>query len=198
MRELVIKISEEIYKNIQNKSTEIQAEGYTVENAILNGTPLPKGHGRLVDIDLLRDQVSHDEREAFSHHQVWLLLSVHNKEIPTILDADETYKNRLYISEEDYKNRVIGVDLNHVEEKSKETANASDWIKCSDRLPDLDVDVLGTRKGYGDVVKVARWETGLEECKWEWVKTDDIEGNSYEPDAIIAWMPLPEGFKEER
>ena len=37
---LVIKISEEVYKNIQSKSTEIQAEGWTIENAILNGTPL--------------------------------------------------------------------------------------------------------------------------------------------------------------
>ena len=46
--ELIIKLSEEMYKNIQSKSTEVQAEGYTVENAILNGTPLPKGHGRLM------------------------------------------------------------------------------------------------------------------------------------------------------
>ena len=46
---LVIKLSEEMYKNIQSKSTEVQAEGYTVENAILNGTPLPKGHGDLFD-----------------------------------------------------------------------------------------------------------------------------------------------------
>ncbi len=38
--ELIIKIPEEVYKNIQSKSTEIQAEGYTVENTILNGTPL--------------------------------------------------------------------------------------------------------------------------------------------------------------
>lgn len=29
--ELVVKIPEEIYKNIQSKSTEIQAEGYTVK-----------------------------------------------------------------------------------------------------------------------------------------------------------------------
>lgn len=53
--ELVIKIPEEIYKNIQSKSTEIQAEGYTVENAILNGTPLPK-HGRLFDENELKKE----------------------------------------------------------------------------------------------------------------------------------------------
>lgn len=47
--EIVIKIPEKVYKNIQSKSTKIQAEGYTVENAILNGVPLPKGHGRIID-----------------------------------------------------------------------------------------------------------------------------------------------------
>lgn len=37
---LIINIPEEVYKNIQSKSTEIQAEGYTLENAVLNGIPL--------------------------------------------------------------------------------------------------------------------------------------------------------------
>lgn len=71
-----------------------------------------------------------------------------------------------------------------------------DWTNCSDNLPDMDVDVLGTTKRYGDVVKVARWETTLEASGWEWMLTDDIEGNAYKPDEIIAWMPLPEGYKE--
>jgi len=37
---LIIDIPEEVYKNIQSKSAEIQIEGYTVENAVLNGTPI--------------------------------------------------------------------------------------------------------------------------------------------------------------
>lgn len=98
--QLVVEISEDTFFDLKKKQNRTE-----VDNAVLNGTPLPKGHGKLVDIDLLRNQVSHDEREAFSKHQVWLLLSVHNKDIPTILDADEAYKNR-----------VIGVDLNHAEE----------------------------------------------------------------------------------
>ena len=98
--QLVVEISEDTFFDLKKKQNRTE-----VDNAVLNGTPLPKGHGKLVDIDLLRNQVSHDEREAFSKHQVWLLLSVHNKNIQTILDADEAYKNR-----------VIGVDLNHAEE----------------------------------------------------------------------------------
>lgn len=70
------------------------------------------------------------------------------------------------------------------------------WIKCSDRLPDMDVDVLGTTKDYGDVVKVTRMKTYCKVTGWEWVLTDDVEGNAYNPDEIIAWMPLPEVYKE--
>jgi len=36
---IVIDIPEELYKNIQKRSTEIQAEGLILENAVLNGTP---------------------------------------------------------------------------------------------------------------------------------------------------------------
>lgn len=75
-----------------------------------------------------------------------------------------------------------------------------DWIKikCPDDLPDLGVDVLGTTKEYSDVVKVARCKSYIKKGGWEWVLTDDIEGTSYKPDEIIAWMPLPEGFKEDK
>lgn len=109
--QIAIEISDELYQSVQNGT-------YcgSLYKELKEGIPLPKGHGRLIDIDLLRNQIDDDKREAFSKHQVWLLLSVHNKQIPTILDADEAYKNRLHISEEDYKNRIIGVDLNHAEE----------------------------------------------------------------------------------
>lgn len=38
---LIINIPDEVYKDIQSKSTEIQVEGYMIENAILNGTLIP-------------------------------------------------------------------------------------------------------------------------------------------------------------
>lgn len=105
--QIVINISEESYKNIKEQVDKRDYPDMQIGRAIADGVLIPECHGKLVDIDLLRDQVSHDEREAFSKHQVWLLLSVHNKNIPTILDADEAYKNR-----------VIGVDLNHAEAES--------------------------------------------------------------------------------
>lgn len=37
---VIIDIQEDVYKNILQRSTEIQAEGYVLEGAVLNGTPL--------------------------------------------------------------------------------------------------------------------------------------------------------------
>ncbi len=79
----------------------------------------------------------------------------------------------------------------------KEHEERQKWIKCSDDLPDMDVDVLGTTKDYGDVAKFTRMKSYLNDAGWEWVLTDDIEGTSYRPDEIIAWMPLPEPYKGE-
>lgn len=39
---------------------------------------------KIKDIDKLREQLHNDKREAFSKHQVWLMLSEHNTEVPTI------------------------------------------------------------------------------------------------------------------
>ena len=50
--ELVIKIPEEIYKDIQSHDWKNGDRWYSEEQkAIHNGTPLPKGHGRLIDAD---------------------------------------------------------------------------------------------------------------------------------------------------
>lgn len=63
---IVIDIPEEVYEDIQKKSTEIQVKGYVLENAVLNGIPLPKGHdGREeifnsaieAELDVLRDNL---------------------------------------------------------------------------------------------------------------------------------------------
>lgn len=71
------------------------------------------------------------------------------------------------------------------------------WTKCSeDNLPDMYVLVLGTTKNGGDVVKVMRTETFLNNAGWEWVLVDDNEGYYFQPGLITAWMPLPEGYKE--
>ena len=51
--ELVIKIPEEVYEMIMLKiNTSVVAKSCSeAEKIIANGTPLPKGHGRLIDAD---------------------------------------------------------------------------------------------------------------------------------------------------
>lgn len=53
--EIVIKISEDSYKATCSDSM-LPPDVKNVVNAIKNGTPLPKGYGRLVDIDNLYAQ----------------------------------------------------------------------------------------------------------------------------------------------
>lgn len=57
--ELVIKIPEDVYKLCQEKEL-ISKDDYKVIiwDAIANGTPLPKGHGRIGDLDALRKEIS--------------------------------------------------------------------------------------------------------------------------------------------
>ena len=78
--ELVIKIDEELYNNLKS----LQFTTFE-EDIIINGTPLPKGHGRLIDADALQTEMEKDVRKAMSFVDlkdfVWLA--------PTIIEADK-------------------------------------------------------------------------------------------------------------
>ncbi len=39
---------------------------------------------KVKDIEKLREKLHNDKREAFSKHQVWLMLSEYNTEVPTV------------------------------------------------------------------------------------------------------------------
>jgi len=82
---IVIDIPEEYYSLLKGFNDEKCSMDMLL---IKHGTPLPKGHGRLIDADVLLDQISRDKREAFTKHQVWLLLSQYNDNAPTIIEAD--------------------------------------------------------------------------------------------------------------
>ena len=91
-----------------------------------------------------------------------------------------------------------------VEEKSKEEfleiCNREEperkngkWIPCSDRLPEHWVMVLITTI-YGDI-EFGHYNE--EEKTWEWLCES---GTNYwgECAGVLAWMPLPEPYKERR
>ena len=56
--ELAIKIDEDTYKDIKKGKVYSSVRDVPLESvlAIANGTPLPKGHGRLVDLDQMCEE----------------------------------------------------------------------------------------------------------------------------------------------
>ena len=83
--ELIVKIPDEAYELLKSKP----ALDNIAESIIANGTPLPKGHGRLVDEKDLLASLEKDTREAFTKHQVWLMFSVYNEDVPTIIEVNK-------------------------------------------------------------------------------------------------------------
>lgn len=93
--ELVVKIDEEDYKevlNINNRDCTWN-NMHSCYEAILNGTPLPKGHGRLIDANVLDRDLENAQvnlvdalSEAFDDGLTWAS-EVLSKE-PTILEAN--------------------------------------------------------------------------------------------------------------
>ena len=81
--EVVIKMPEEYYKNVKyGRSGDV-----LINNAIKNGTVLPKGHGKIIDVDqfykAFKEYLS--ERKSFSFADLEAILNVFT---PTIIKAD--------------------------------------------------------------------------------------------------------------
>ena len=94
---IVIDIPEDDYKSIKDMQYYISGRRsgrqieYNIINAILNGTPLPKGHGRLIDADKLQKSYCDDNcgvRKCVDAMDRCVFIgSV--LEAPTIIEADK-------------------------------------------------------------------------------------------------------------
>lgn len=93
--QIVIDIDEEIYSHTQ----EYEVGGFNRENgtklfiAIKNGTPLPKGHGRVIDygyvVDAIDDWINAEEYN-YTNATDYLRNRIRN--VPTIIEADSEKK----------------------------------------------------------------------------------------------------------
>ena len=96
--QIVIDIPEEMWEWLHNGFLD-EDDGKHAINAILKGTPLPKGHGRLIDADYLRDMillhnfhgnnkniVPYADRRGYRLRQREVDEGIINA--PTIIDAD--------------------------------------------------------------------------------------------------------------
>ena len=89
---IIIDIPEETYNFIKENSS-----GSTAHEAIKNGMPLPKGPGRLIAAQELRDRMYHEAFETDTEYQRWdsgcwirykMFEEIEETE-PTIIEADK-------------------------------------------------------------------------------------------------------------
>ena len=92
--ELIIKMPEKVYKSIINGKNYISYQEY-VEEAIKNGTPLPKGHGDLVYRNDVKHKINQDcltfERdlnEDVNPAKAIMECLIAINEVKTIIEAD--------------------------------------------------------------------------------------------------------------
>ena len=69
MQEVVIKIPNEIYQDVIKNGFIYDEDGEVISHAIINGTVLPKGHGRLGDLDNIWSEL----KELEEHYQAEFL-----------------------------------------------------------------------------------------------------------------------------
>lgn len=92
---IVIDIDDEDYKRIQDIPDVFNSLTSRAYSAIRNGTPLPKGHGRLIDADAI--EYTHAIARCLEDGHNWNELCVTENELydaPTILEADTESEDR--------------------------------------------------------------------------------------------------------
>lgn len=82
---IVIDIPEEAYIEIINDTIIMSLDTQvSVINAIQDGTPLPKGHGRLIDADSMKriDAIQRGDFNSIESIRAWIDI------MPTVVEAD--------------------------------------------------------------------------------------------------------------
>lgn len=84
--ELVIKIPDYIVESVKNSNI-CPYEKFKIYDAIKNGTPLPKRHGRLIDADKFNTVLFQYKEDTFCNGMQMMLERIDNA--PTIIGADK-------------------------------------------------------------------------------------------------------------
>ena len=82
--QIIINIDEYDYKNLmlyRNHPVGL----HWLEQKVITGTPLPKGHGRLIDADVLCDYFWDNRSKLYTHKDLQIVID----NIPTIIEADK-------------------------------------------------------------------------------------------------------------
>ena len=95
--QVVIKIDEARFKDIQRiAEVQLDMRTDTVEQLIAKGTPLPKGHGRLIDVNDLLDDINLEDNDYNRDVNTGEIITLENIDrIPTIIKADKAESEEL-------------------------------------------------------------------------------------------------------
>lgn len=86
--ELVIKLDEAYYEGCV-KHRLLETSIMHIIDAISNGTPLPKGHGDLIDVNDLLDRIGLEDNDSNREENVGEIITLEDFDfIPTIIEAD--------------------------------------------------------------------------------------------------------------
>ena len=90
--ELVIKIPEDVYKRTKFYKDIHGLDDYiTTIKALENGTPLPKGHGKIIDVNDLLDRICLDDTDENREDNVGEIITLEDIDfIPAIIEADKS------------------------------------------------------------------------------------------------------------
>ena len=90
--QIVIDIPEELYEGIERRDGSLETEYVCDElmKAIDNGTPLPKGHGKLIDVNDLLDRVELEDTDENREYNAGSIITLEDVDfIPTLIPADK-------------------------------------------------------------------------------------------------------------
>ena len=87
--QIVINVNDELVEYFANHNS-MNDDGWfshssQLLNAFRNGTPLPKGHGRLIDADVLCDYFWDNRSKLYTHKDLQIVID----NAPTIIEADK-------------------------------------------------------------------------------------------------------------
>lgn len=86
--QIVIDIPKEKYDMVRNE-TYCGIYDAVIYKAIKNGTPLPKGHGKLFDVNDILDRIGLEDNESNREENVGEIITLEDFDyIPTIIPAD--------------------------------------------------------------------------------------------------------------
>ena len=82
---IVIDIPEELYRDVVKNRFIYDEDGEVITHAIINSTPLPEHHGRLIDANALKMDCGYSNYDGYYH--AYSSEAIYNA--PTIIEADE-------------------------------------------------------------------------------------------------------------